>query len=186
MNSQGFTGLPLGVAWSPHRDAYRHVVTGFRGALSKVSPIGLPSNQDFTPRRVRPRGIHLGRLVSCPLRAVPVFRLGMTLKHRSRVVAARSPQVQPQYGARATAEHQCSNRIISRWFESASRATEAPSVGAFREPASRRVPRRVPRLFARKRELNHQAQYSRYSIAPAGRCGHHRDARQTSSGESAG
>ena len=94
-----------GLISSRHRDACRPVVTSFRVALSEVSSIGLPSIHNFTLHLALSAGIQVARLAPRPLPSAPVSRLGIILKHCVEVVAARSPQVHPQYGARTTARH---------------------------------------------------------------------------------
>ena len=113
-NSQGFTGLPL--PW------LRHVTVTRAGLLlpasglccRQVSSIAPPSVHDFTLRLTLPFGDSGGATRVTPsvvCHDSPVRDNPQTL---SRVVAAGSLQVHPQLGARTTAKHQCSNRIISR------------------------------------------------------------------------
>jgi hypothetical protein len=94
-----------GLVSSRHRGVCRPVVTGFRLTMSEGSSIDLLSIHDYTRRPSVPAGFHVARLASRPQSSAPRPRLGLILKHRARVVAARSPQVHPQYGARTTAKH---------------------------------------------------------------------------------
>ena len=94
------------------------------------------SIRDFMRCLALPADMQVARLASRALSA-PGPQLETTLKLLSRVVATGSPQVHPLYGARATANHQCSNRV-NRSFESNFRAgdTGTLSVNAFRGDTS--------------------------------------------------
>jgi hypothetical protein len=102
-----------GISSSRHRDACRSVVTGFGLALSVdfIDRAALLSRLHIRPGI--PAGIQAARLAPRPLPPAPVPRLGQSSNIVSKGVAARSPQVHPQHGARTTAKHWCSNRIIS-------------------------------------------------------------------------
>lgn len=125
---------------SRNRDACRSVITGFRVALSEVSPIDLTSFSGFTPRLDLPAGIKAARLAPRPLSPAPVPRPGITLKQSveggRRRFASGTPATRGAHNSE-TLRQQPDQPLVRESIPT--RVTVAVSVDAFPGAPSRRI-----------------------------------------------